>query len=505
VPFPPYALVAPIVLAAAPAHAADPAPTSVSPAAAVAGTPDQPATNTPAPARSAAPAAPKPAQFIPGGRPGAPGAIQPMRWAEDWSKAPSAGAPLLARLKHLPLGNDAVWLSLGGGARAYYTDWSHTTVGLRGGDRDNLVQTRLRLHADLHLGSQVRAFVELGDNREHGAEFKTGPNVNHFDIQQAFVDVTVPLGAAGKITFRPGRYEMPLGNGKLVGVREGLNMRFSYQGYRATWILPGKVSVDAFSLHPVNIKNTGNFDDGPNHTQDFQGVYISAPSVLAGFGADAYFYEFDKTSATLRLGTGADHRQNWGLRVNRKTAQIDFDLEGNMQRGHFAGQPIRAWAAMLEIGYTDADMPLTPRLGLRANVFSGDGNLADGTAGTFVAAAPRLPLISEAAWFNTSNLMDLYPSVTLKPAKSVSIMAGPDFLWRNTSADGVYVGPAGSSIAPYAGSRAIGTDYNLEASWQATRNLSLRLFETWFAASDSLKAHGGINSNYFGLLGELRF
>lgn len=465
---------------------------------------DAPAPAAPA-AKPAPQPAPKPAQFLPGGRPGAPGAIQTMRWAEDWSKQPAADAPFFARIKHLPLGDPAIWLSIGGGLRVYYTDWTHTTIGLKANDLDHPTQTRVRLHADLHLGENVRAFVELGDNREHDAQFTTGPNDDRLDIQQAFVDLTLPLGEAGKVTFRPGRYEMPLGNGKLVGVREGLNMRFSYQGYRATWILPGKVSVDAFSLHPVNIKAATIFDDGPNHKQDFQGVYVSAPSVFAGFGADAYFYEMDKMSATLRLGTAPDHRQNWGLRLNRKTRTTDFDLEGNVQKGHFGSQPIDAFAILLETGTTLADTPLTPRLGLRANVFSGDRNLGDGKAGTFVAAAPRLPLISEAAFFNTSNLMDLYPSVTVKPAAGFTLMAGPDFLWRNTRTDGVYIGPAGSSIAPYAESRAIGTDFNIEGTWQANRNLSFRLYETWFSATHSLETHGGRSSNYFGLLGEYRF
>jgi hypothetical protein len=450
------------------------------------------------------PAQSLPASNQPGGRLGAPGAYQVMRWAEDWSQPARPGAPLTARMKHIPLGSDNVYLTLGGGLRLYDTNWDHSVLGLKANDSDHPLQSRARLYADLHATQYLRAFIELGDNREYGENFTTGPNVDRVDIMQAFVDVTVPLGQAGQITVRPGRYEMPLGNGKLMGVREGLNMRLSYQGFRATWILPGKISVDAFDVRPINIK-PGTFDDGPNHGSTYRGIYVSAPSVLAGFTGDLYFYQVNRATATLYTGTGADTRQNWGARIARKGPHVDMDLEGNLQRGHFAGQVIDAFAVMLDAGYTLPEAAWTPRLGVRANIFSGDGAAHDGKSGTFWAASPRLPLISEAAFFNLSNLMDVYPMVTVKPRRDLAVTVGPDFLWRNTQADGIYLGPAGGSLKAYNGSRSIGTDINIEATWQATKSLQLRLYETWFAPSNGMKMDGGKGGNYFGLLGELRF
>ncbi|WP_260924102.1 alginate export family protein [Novosphingobium sp. 9] len=472
---------------------------------------DQAATGGPLSGQSVAGVRPaksqaKPAQAMPGGQTGPQGLPQAFRWTEDWSAKPAADAPIMDKIKHISIvpDHDDIYLTLGGEVREYYTAWSHSALGRTAGDDNTLLQQRLRLLADLHLGQNVRAYIELGDNREFGEEFATKPNRDRVDIYQAFVDVSIPLGDAGKITLRPGRFEMPLGNGKLAGVREGLDMRFTYQGIEGTWILPGKVSVQAFAVKPVNIK-PGTFDDGPNHTQDFHGVYISAPNRLAGFGTDVYWYEMDRDTATLRTGTGRDDRNNWGARLWKRNATVDIDLEGTYQSGTFAGQEIEAYGVMFEGGYTFNDSALKPRLGLRANLFSGDKHANDGKSNTFVAASPRLPLFSEAAFFNFSNIMDLYPSVTVKPTPAVTIMAGPDFLWRNTKADGVYIGPTGASFAPYASSRAIGTDLNLEASWQATKRLSFRLFETYFAASNSFQDNGGKNGNYFGLQGDYRF
>ncbi|MEE4452820.1 alginate export family protein [Novosphingobium resinovorum] len=447
----------------------------------------------------------KPAEAIPGGRKGPPGMPQSIRWTEDWSKVPAADAPFIEKIRHIPLDvEDDVYLSIGGEARVYYTNWHHANLGRTANDSNDPVQSRLRLIGDLHLGQNLRAYVELGDNREYDEQYATAPNRDKLDVYQAFLDVTVPLGDAGKITVRPGRFEMPLGNGKLAGVREGLNMRFTYQGVRATYILPGKVSVDVFATRPVAI-TPGTFDDEGDKSKVFHGVYVSAPNTVAGFGTDLYWYEMKRETANLREGSGADDRSTYGARLWKRNAQVDFDLEGALQRGTFADQDIRAWGVLFEAGYTWPALPMKPRLGLRANAFSGDDDLSDGKAGTFVAASPRLPLFSEAAFFNFSNLMDLYPSVTLKPVNNLTIMAGPDFLWRQSKADGVYIGPTGSSFAPYEGSRFIGTDLNLEASWQATSRLAFRLFETYFKPGDDFAEAGAKKGNYFGIMSNYRF
>lgn len=446
-----------------------------------------------------------PAEAVPGGRKAPPGVPQAQRWTEDWSQPPAPGASIVERLRHVPLGADEdVYLSIGGEARAYYTDWQHATLGLRADDDNSLVQSRLRLLADLHLGPQVRAYVELGDNREFGEEFATAANRDKLDLYQAFVDVTLPLGEAGRLTLRPGRFEMPLGNGKLVGTREALNMRFTYQGVRATYILPGRISVDAFATRPIAVR-PGTFDDRGDPARVFHGVYVSAPDLFAGLGADLYWYEMKRQAATLREGAGADERDTLGGRLWRRDGGVDVDLEAALQRGTFAGQDIRAWSVLMEAGYTWAALPLKPRLGLRADAFSGDDDLADGTAGTFVAAAPRLPMLSEGAFLNFSNLVDLYPSLTLKPHEAVSVMVGPQFLWRQSRADGVYVGPAGASFAPYGTARRIGTTFNLEASWQVTRRFGLRLFETRFEPGTAFEKAGGRQANYFGLQTNYRF
>nr|WP_240511619.1 alginate export family protein [Novosphingobium panipatense] len=440
---------------------------------------------------------------VPGGRTGPQGVPQTFRWTEDWSKVPSQDAPALDKIRHIQLGRDNFYLSIGGELRLNYTNWSHAALGRIPNDKDKPLQSRARILADLHLGPDVRAYFELGDNREYGENFTTPPNVDRVDIYQAFIDLTLPLGNAGKLTLRPGRFEMPLGNGKLVGMREGFNMRYTYQGIRGTYILPGKVSIDAFASRPVNIK-PGTFDDGPVHSTTFNGVYVSVPHGLLGIGSDIYWYAVKRDRAVLLESTGKDARNNWGARLWKRNAHWDFDLEGNYQTGRLSNLNIDAWAVIFEGGYTFADTSMKPRLGLRANAFSGDGNLKDGKASTFVAAFPRLPVFSEAVFFYPSNIVDIYPSITLKPYKDIVLMVGPDFLWRQKRSDGIYLA-FGPPFAPYGSSNYVGTNFNMEFTWQATKRLQFHLAETYFSRGDAFGRAGGKSSNYFGIWSSFRF
>ncbi|BEV11879.1 alginate export family protein [Asticcacaulis sp. DW145] len=456
------------------------------------------AVNT-SPARLAAPAEP-----VPGGRAGAPKAFQTHRWAEDWTAEPEDNAPFTQRVKHIRLGQSGAYLTLGGEARVYYTDWTHSLLGLRNADANTPTQTRLRLSADLHANPYLRAYVELGDNRETGETAATVPNQDKLDIYQAFVDVTLPLSGSQRLTLRPGRFEMPLGNGKLVGVREGLNMRYTYQGAQLTYSLTGQASVTLFDVYPVDIQK-GTFDDAVNRNTHFRGGYISLPKAAYGLNLDLYGYDVNRARGTLFEGTGPDERKSLGARVWQKSSQWDVDVEMVRQSGTFITKSVEAYAVMFEAGYRWPDTKYEPRLGLRLNAFSGDDKSGDNQSGTFVAPAPRLPLISEAGFFNLSNLIDAYPSLTLKPMKALTLTLGPDFLWRQNAADGVYIGSSGASFAPYGEDRFIGTDLNLEATWQVNKNLQIKLYETRFIAGDAFKASGGKDGNYFGLMTGYRF
>src|SRR5438874_1430352 len=81
---------------------------------------------------------------------------------------------------------------------------------------------------------------------------------------------------------------------------------------------------------------------------------------------------------------------------------------------------------------------LRPRFGLKADIASGDRNLADQTLGTFNALFPKGAYFSEADLLGPYNLMDLHPSVELHLTKSLKLTPDADFFWRQSTHDGIY-------------------------------------------------------------------
>lgn len=456
------------------------------------------------------PLAPPVPEPVPGGVPAPSGMPQSLRWTEDWKAAADPEYRRknpLESLRHVPVIGDDVYFSVGGEIRYYYQNWSHQSLGANADDKNANLGQRLRLVTDLHVTPYLRIFSELGHNREYDATLKTPPNHDKLEFQQIFADVTIPIGEDALVTIRPGRFEMPLGNGKLVGLRDGTNVRFTYQGVRGTFILKHKLRIDAFAVRPMQLFE-GSFDDKANPDRHFNGVTISAVKglILPDTQIDIYHYDVFNKVAKFALLTGEEHRRSWGMRIGGKSGAWDYDAEGTYQTGSFAGDHIRAWGFNSDFGYSlPKSTPLQPRLGLHFDAFSGDGKPNNGSLGTFAPPAPRLPLFGDAGFLNFSNIVDLYPNLTVKPAKSLTLVAGPEFFWRETKNDATYQGPTNYPGIRPVGSSYIGTGYNFQADWNVTKNLSYRLFFTRWVASDAFRAGGGKSSNYVGVWQQIRF
>src|SRR5262249_659109 len=131
-------------------------------------------------------------------------------------------------------------------------------------------QARLLLHGDLHFGSRLRVFAQLGYWDEGGRQPAAKSfDRSNIDLAQAFVDLV-----AERLRLRIGRQELPLGNQRLVDVREGQNIRRSFDAARAdfTWRY---ARVIAFYGRPV-VNRPGAFDDRAARHESFYGVYANA-------------------------------------------------------------------------------------------------------------------------------------------------------------------------------------------------------------------------------------
>ena len=202
---------------------------------------------------------------------------RPLRYDDDFTylRDPARHDDSWDPIKFVPLGDPDTYVSLGGELRERLDHFSQPAFGLAHGraSLDDLLH-RLLLHGDLHLGPDVRVFLQLGNHAAAGKGNLTGPtDVDRLDVQQAFLDLSAHPGP-GELTVRLGRQEMAFGSQRLVSVREPPNVRRSFDDVRAFWV-QGDVRIDAFATRPVKDK-AGWFDDEPDPQQSFWGAYATA-------------------------------------------------------------------------------------------------------------------------------------------------------------------------------------------------------------------------------------
>lgn len=415
----------------------------------------------------------------------------------------------LGHIRYIPLSDNAKdYLSIGGEVRYQYQDYEHALLGVGGVSNPNsMLQQRLRVSGDLNLSNGLRVFAELGDNREFEAERVSRFNRDKTDVQQMFVELTSGDSAYGTVQLRAGRFVMPLGSIRLAGLREGANVRYTYDGAKVTWTTPSKSRWELFSVSPTQIDPL-KFDDQRDKTQDFSGLYGTNVWSPAGSQVDLYTYTFGRDRATYTSSTGSERRNSYGARFYGQQSQWDYDLETVLQGGSSAGRSIRAWGVMSQAGFTFSDVKYSPRLGFRANAFSGDDDPNDNTLGDFVAPALASGLVfTDANWFTATNMVNIAPVVlSLKFSQNVKAEVNVDYLMRESTKDGIYYLP---TSAPYASNqgdaRHVATNTNFILDWRLNRFTTVHAMYTHVQAGRALEDIGGTNTDYFGVYTQFVF
>jgi hypothetical protein len=204
------------------------------------------------------------------------------------------------------------------------------------------------------------------------------PDEDQLDLHQAFLDLRGPLGEASALTPRAGRQEPAYGASRLVDPREGLNVRSSFDGLR-TILGAGGWSVEAFATRPVET-NRYVVDDSTDAAVAFWGVYSVRPRLGRGLGnLDLYYLGLDRTRALFDQGTHHETRHSGGVRWWGRGGAWDYDVEAVYQWGRFGPGAIQAWALASDVGVRLDTVTWQPRLGLRANIASGDRDPAKPT------------------------------------------------------------------------------------------------------------------------------
>lgn len=189
---------------------------------------------------------------------------------------------------------------------------------------DGYLLSRFMVHGDVHAGAHLRAFVQLASAFVTGRAGGPGPvDEDLLDVHQAFLEVSVAI-SLGQLTVRAGRQEVDYPSARLIAVRDGANVRLSFDGVRAIQRI-GRWHVDALALAPVETAR-GVFDDGWEPGQRLWGMYSSGPVVPDVLALDVYYLGLLREKAVFDQGAARELRHSVGARLSGDLANVDYRI-----------------------------------------------------------------------------------------------------------------------------------------------------------------------------------
>jgi hypothetical protein len=402
-------------------------------------------------------------------------------------------------MKHFQLGDDG-FVSIGGEIRERVDSYSAANFGI-GTRRDDYALQRLLVHSDLHVGERTRVFLQLG---RHSAFDKstTGPSDSDgVDVQNAFLDFVADPGK--HLTLRIGRQDLVMNSAqRFVSIREGPNMRLSFDGVSGTWV-DTNFHARGFYTEPIKYR-PGTFDDASDGDQRFYGgdfVYqLDESNTL-----QVYALELDRKRVRFGGVQADERRHSFAFRWNGSDGHLDHDVEVMYQAGRFGDRYIRAWAASAGAGYT-LQAQWSPRLALELDAGSGDRNAQDGRLGTFNPMFPKGPFFDPSSMTSWANLVLLRATASIAPVRSINLSFSVGERWRQSRSDAVYTQPYVPLVATLGNTeRRVGEQYELNMAWQANRYLVLLFQGIHATAGPAIHLAGGRSVNFGMLSAQFRF
>lgn len=120
-----------------------------------------------------------------------PPPFQTLRYDEDYSylKDESKRRECWDKIKHIPLGKEDFYVSLGGEARIRYESFRNASFGAGIQDKNGYLLQRYLFHADWHLGKKFRVFTQVQSGLQTGRNGGSRPtDEDRLDLHQAFFD-----------------------------------------------------------------------------------------------------------------------------------------------------------------------------------------------------------------------------------------------------------------------------------------------------------------------------
>jgi len=404
-------------------------------------------------------------------------------------------------IKFIPLNDSqSAFLTVGGEVRVRLElfdnpDWEK--------GREDFYSQRLALHTSLRLGRHVRLFGEI----YHGLlskEEKEFTQDDKLDLHQGFVQLSFPAGPAHQIDLRVGRQELSYGSARLVGIREGPNIRRAFDSVRVLYDGP-RLSVEGGVGREVLVP-FGYFDNRRNDDLLIWHVFATVPLPLLPGGTEVYYFGLDSKQSRFNDGVGPETRHTVGARrFGTLGPSFLYNTEVMFQFGELGSKRIRAFAIETDYHYRLGELRFLPLLGIKLDYISGDRNHGDDRLETFNPMFPNPSYFGLLGQITPMNLFDVHPSVALELTSRAELLLEWDFFWRASKEDGLY-GPPRFLVREghEAESRYIGHQPGGELRFRIDRHITWRSEASYFVAGDFIQETGE-SENIFHFASTLSF
>ena len=188
----------------------------------------------------------------------------------------------LDNLKYIPLWSDdpSSYASLGLDLRDRVESTQIAPFGIGNSQTNTYLIQRLEIHADIHPDIHWQIFVQLQDDRAFGKDVITPVDKDPLDLEQAFATYTNEVGG-GTLKVRVGRQQMGFDLQRFVGVRDGPNVRQSFDAVWADWEKSSWRFITFWS-HPVQNVPDKTFNDYSSPRLEYGGFRIERDDVGPG-------------------------------------------------------------------------------------------------------------------------------------------------------------------------------------------------------------------------------
>jgi hypothetical protein len=288
---------------------------------------------------------------------------------------------------------------------------------------------RFMLHAHLKITDKFEFFGELNSSLITSKENIVPVDKDQLNVNQLFARYN--FNNYWNILI--GRQNVRLGSGRLVDIREGPNVRLSFDMAQLQY-KDENTSVIAFHAVPVQLQE-GVFDNQYLKNNESLSALYWTQNWSDYTNTDLYVLYKTEKNKTWNAGTADDNRTSIGLRHVGVWKGLNYNNEFVYQFGSFGNQDISAWTTSFKV---EKEFSIGT-VGIKTEAVSGDDS-SSSSLNTFDGLYPRGAYFGRVARFGPSNLIDIHPYFDFKLGEFNVVLDYVAF-WRFSNEDGAYNPP----------------------------------------------------------------